>query len=468
MVYVLKKIAVITLIALVEAMGVVNVLASSVLPNIKVFNTPYKAMVLMSFNSSPSYNFFLLHEPERLVLDAGHKSKVFGLPLSFIGQHRLLKNVRYVKQKHNQSMRLVFDLNHHVKIHLATNRKKAANVLVLTLTAVSNSNASLVHKKSVITVAKVASQLQQIKLAKTGENSVINKPRMIVNSSKRVASDNSTLFSKHSAQIIVAIDAGHGGQDPGAIGWNGLKEKNVSSAVAYRLKMLLDDDPQFKPILTRNGDYFVSVMRRSDVARKQNANVLVSIHADSATNRTTKGASLWVLSNYRAKSEITSWLEQHNKQSELLGGAGDMLANRGADPYLRQVVLDLQFDHSQRVGYDMAIKVLQQLDHIAFLHKRLPKHASLGVLRSPDIPSLLIETGFISNIKEERLLGSSSYQYKIAKAIYHGLRNYFLVHPLEVHPKMQSRYQGIQASVKLLGTDRNSPVPKGNLLVFRR
>jgi N-acetylmuramoyl-L-alanine amidase len=123
----------------------------------------------------------------------------------------------------------------------------------------------------------------------------------------------------------------------------------------------------------------------------------------------------------------------------LLGGAGDLLANSQADPYLSQAVLDLQFGHSQRVGYDVAVKVLQQLRSFTPLHKRLPEHASLGVLRSPDIPSLLVETGFISNASEERLLGSSAYQEKIAQAIYHGLRNYFLAHPFQNVPKQENR-----------------------------
>jgi N-acetylmuramoyl-L-alanine amidase len=163
----------------------------------------------------------------------------------------------------------------------------------------------------------------------------------------------------------------------------------VTIAIARKLRALLNADPQFRPVLTRDGDYFISVMGRSDVARKQNANFLVSIHADAAPNRDATGASVWVLSNRRANSEMAGWLEQHEKQSELLGGAGDVLANSQSDPYLSQAVLDLQFGHSQRVGYDVATNVLSQLQRIGDLHKRRPEHASLGVLRSPDIPSIL-------------------------------------------------------------------------------
>jgi len=131
-----------------------------------------------------------------------------------------------------------------------------------------------------------------------------------------------------SDRVVVAIDAGHGGQDPGAIGPGGVREKNVTIAIARKLRTLLNDDPMFKGVLTRDGDYFISVMGRSDVARQQNANLLVSIHADAAPNRDATGASVWVLSNRRANSEMASWLEQHEKQSELLGGAGERVARR--------------------------------------------------------------------------------------------------------------------------------------------
>ena len=151
----------------------------------------------------------------------------------------------------------------------------------------------------------------------------------------------------------------------------------MTIAIARKLRALLNADPQFKPVLTRDGDYFISVMGRSEVARKQNANFLVSIHADAAPNRDATGASVWVLSNRRANSEMAGWLEQHEKQSELLGGAGDVLAN-SRRPLPERAVLDLQFGHSQRVGYDVATNVLSQLQRIGNLHKRRPEHASLG------------------------------------------------------------------------------------------
>ncbi|WP_233112659.1 N-acetylmuramoyl-L-alanine amidase [Aggregatibacter actinomycetemcomitans] len=222
----------------------------------------------------------------------------------------------------------------------------------------------------------------------------------------------------------IAVDPGHGGKDPGAIGRNlKIYEKNVTLSIARELKALLDKDPRFHAVLTRNGDYFISVPQRSEIARKHKANYLVSIHADSSETPNLRGASVWVLSNRRANDEMGQWLEDHEKRSELLGGAGSVLASHN-EKYLDQTVLDLQFGHSQRVGYELGNIVLRHFSQIASLSRPTPRHASLGVLRSPDIPSILVETGFLSNQDEELKLSTPAYRKKIAKAIYNGLVEY--------------------------------------------
>lgn len=401
-------------------LGVFSALASSTLSSINVLNAQREAKVSLSFTSSPIYAFFSLHSPERIVLDIRQKSRGFGIPLNFDGK-QLLKGIRFSVPKDSRCIRLVFGLTQHAKIRVVKHRYNGVYSLVFTFTAKANDSATLMHKD---------------RLAVNGASCFTKKSTMLIGAGANITSHRSRRMHGASGnRIVVAIDAGHGGQDPGAIGANGVKEKNVTIAIAYRLYALLNDDVQFMPVLTRNGNYFISLMGRSNVARKQNANILLSIHADAAPNRSAKGASVWVLSNRRANSEMASWIEQHEKQSELLGEAREILANKQAYPYLSKAVLDLQFCHSQRVGYDMALKVLEELHRIGSLHKFRPERASLGVLRSPDIPSVLVETGFISNIREERLLGSRVYQNKIAKAIYNGLRNYFLAYPLHANPK---------------------------------
>ncbi|AAP95412.1 N-acetylmuramoyl-L-alanine amidase [[Haemophilus] ducreyi] len=232
------------------------------------------------------------------------------------------------------------------------------------------------------------------------------------------------------AKMVVVIDAGHGGKDPGAIGQNlRIQEKNVTLAISKELKALLDADPHFKAVMTRNDDSFIQLSQRTEIARKNKANLFVSIHADSSpSSNSAKGASVWVLSNRRASNEMGKWLEDHEKQSELLGGAGSLLSNKN-ERYLNQTVLDLQFSHSQRSGYELGKAVLSYLEKVTPLAKKTPQHASLSVLRSPDITSILVETGFLSNAIEEKQLASSIYRRKIAQAIYKGLNTYWAYHP---------------------------------------
>ncbi|MGT3287832.1 N-acetylmuramoyl-L-alanine amidase AmiB [Yersinia enterocolitica] len=456
------------------------------LTDIKVNNGPTESRVTLSFDGQPVYAFFSLNLPERVVLDVRQSGNLSGLPLEFSGQN-LLKRIRSSTPKDAQSTRLVLELTQKAKTRAVTQQSGNNYTVVMTMSAaasasvrqtqsvLSQNNTSLNQTNtpspnagrltSQASNTNTASRVTSVNTNSVAKNPFNNKPTVVV-SSESVTTNTSrpikTSSAANSSRVVVAIDAGHGGQDPGAIGQNGLKEKNVTIAIARRLEALLNSDPMFKPVLTRNGDYFISVMGRSDVARKQGANVLVSVHADAAPNRSATGASVWVLSNRRANSEMGNWLEQHEKQSELLGGAGDVLANTASDPYLSQAVLDLQFGHSQRVGYDVATKVLNELQRVGDIHKRRPEHASLGVLRSPDIPSLLVETGFISNSTEERLLGSSAYQEKIAQAIYKGLRSYFLAHPLQADPKVENRplieTAAVDSSSQRSGVSQPEPV----------
>ncbi|WP_249717107.1 N-acetylmuramoyl-L-alanine amidase [Proteus faecis] len=386
-------------------------------------------------DGKPSYRYYSLKSPDRLVMDFKQSTKITGLPAT-LGNGLLVHKIRSTQSKDSQYQSMVVELAQPVVVTESLVNVGGGYKLVLTIKAMSgrtNSNAqstvtvvalsptAMTSNSSVNTAANINREMAPLITKSTPDAAPIVKPR--VTPAKPQAS---------SRQIIIAIDAGHGGQDPGAIGQKGNREKDVTLSVARKLEARLRNDPMFKPVLTRSGDYFISVAGRSEVARKQSANMLVSIHADSAPNRSARGASVWVLSNRRANSELGKWLEQSEKQSELLGGAGDALD--GADPYLSQTVLDLQFGNSQRVGYDVAVAVLSELRKVGSLHKKTPEHASLGVLRSPDIPSILVETGFISHASEEQLLISDVYQEKLAASIHAGLRNYFLAHPLQNAP----------------------------------
>ncbi|MEW7313314.1 N-acetylmuramoyl-L-alanine amidase AmiB [Buttiauxella gaviniae] len=408
------------------------------LADIQVSNGDSQARITFSFIGDPEYAFSQ-DDKKSVALDIKQTGVINGLPLLFSGNN-LVKSIRSGQPKDSDSLRLVVDLTGPGKTRAVKQQNGANYTVVFTI------NADVPPPPPPPVVAKRVEAPPISRPSEPAKNPF--NPQTVtgvISSNTAMHPARTKRAAVQSDTVVVAIDAGHGGQDPGAIGPGGTKEKNVTISIARKLRSLLNDDPMFKGVLTRDGDYFISVMGRSDVARKQNANLLVSIHADAAPNRDATGASVWVLSNRRANSEMAGWLEQHEKQSELLGGAGDVLANSQADPYLSQAVLDLQFGHSQRVGYDVATKMLSQLGQVGSLHKRRPEHASLGVLRSPDIPSVLVETGFISNNSEERLLGSEDYQEKIAQAIYQGLRDYFQTHPLQSAPEaaQTARSQGV-------------------------
>ncbi|MBP8540586.1 MULTISPECIES: N-acetylmuramoyl-L-alanine amidase AmiB [unclassified Citrobacter] len=439
MIYCIRNWLMATLVLLCTQTGAAS------LSDLQVSNGDQQARITLSFIGDPEYA--VTQDGKRTVaFDIKQTGVIQGLPLLFSGNN-LVKSIRSGTPKDAQSLRLVVDLTENGKAEAVKRQNGGNYTVVFTIKADAPPPPPPVVAKRVETPVVAPRPAEPARNPFKAEN---DRTTMVTNSntSTRPAARASTSSSE---KVVIAIDAGHGGQDPGAIGPGGTREKNVTIAVARKLRSLLNDDPMFKGVLTRDGDYFISVMGRSDVARKQNANFLVSIHADAAPNRDATGASVWVLSNRRANSEMAGWLEQHEKQSELLGGAGDVLANSQSDPYLSQAVLDLQFGHSQRVGYDVATSMIGQLERIGSMHKRRPEHASLGVLRSPDIPSVLVETGFISNNSEERLLASDDYQQQLAEAIYKGLRNYFQAHPMQTGP------QGAQAQTA-------SAVSPGNTL----
>lgn len=397
------------------------------LTGINVNNNGSQGTLQLSFDGKPQYKLFPLHDPERLVIDIRQPQKITGLPINL--NNGLIKVVRESRAPDAQHQRIVLELADKNSFRDAADNSG----LTITLTGKNSySAAPVAAAQPVTTTSGKPLRMNSGSAAPASSAPAATTPAAVPAQAKIPVVPTGKL-PKNSRQVVVAIDAGHGGKDPGAIGQNGLKEKNVTISIARKLEKRLKDDPMFKPVLTRDGDYFISVAGRSEVARKFGSNMLVSIHADSAPNRTATGSSVWVLSNRRANNELGNWLEQSEKQSELLGGAGDALAN-GADPYLSQAVLDLQFGNSQRVGYAVAQDVIRQLRQIGKVHKGTPEHASLGVLRSPDIPSILVETGFISNSTEEQLLGSDTYQEQVAAAIHGGLRAYFTANPLQAAP----------------------------------
>ncbi len=240
--------------------------------------------------------------------------------------------------------------------------------------------------------------------------------------------------------IIIAIDAGHGGEDPGAIGPNRQREKDIVLAISRELESLLKRDEGFRPSMIRTGDYYISLKGRRDLARQRQADLFVSIHADAFTRREANGASVYALSTRGATSTAASYLAQRENEADLIGGVrlGDK------DDVLASVLTDLSMtntlDHSLKVGG----KVLSRMDTVARLHKRNVEQAGFAVLKSPDIPSILVETGFISNPGEAQKLSTRAYQQKVAQAIHAGIRDWFLAQPPPGTLIAQRKQQGDQ------------------------
>lgn len=251
--------------------------------------------------------------------------------------------------------------------------------------------------------------------------------------------------------FIIAVDAGHGGKDPGAIGKRGVKEKDVTLAVATALVSYINSNAQFRGTLTRDKDVYIDLDRRSELARTRRADILISIHADSvASGNKARGASVWVLSNQRAQRENKKILKQGSKTSTLLGGAGDVLTGQNAqNPYLAATILDMSSDSTRSSGQQLAQEILDQLGKFTRLHNTKPIPASLAVLKSPDIPSLLIETGFLSNQYEEIQLNQPNYQKQLAYAIYQGIRTYYEKYPAQMIRSRQESESRTQAASQL-------------------
>ncbi|ROR32026.1 N-acetylmuramoyl-L-alanine amidase [Inmirania thermothiophila] len=225
--------------------------------------------------------------------------------------------------------------------------------------------------------------------------------------------------------IVVAVDAGHGGDDPGAIGHGRLREKDVVLAIARRLVARLEAEPGMRAFLVREGDYYVGLRERFEIARRARADLLVSIHADAFRDRSARGASVFVLSRRGASSEAAKWLADQENAADQIGG----VSLEDKDETLRRVLLDLSQTGSLEASIDAARRVLQRLGRAGRLHSREVQRAGFVVLKAPDVPSMLVETGFITNPSEARRLRDPRHQERIAQAIAEGLVDYFRSRP---------------------------------------
>jgi N-acetylmuramoyl-L-alanine amidase len=360
--------------------------AANKVNGVRVWPSPESTRVVLDMKEKPEYSYFMLKNPLRLVVDIKSTS---GKSVTFPAiekKHQLIKKIRLSTPKRKSDTRLVFELATSVK------------PVVFSLAPTGPYSDRLVFD-----------------LYSTGKAPA---PTAVKN---RDISGN--------RDIIISVVAGHGGEDPGSIGPSGTYEKTITLQIAKRIAAKINSVKGLKAVLPRTGDYYVKLNTRTERSRTKKADFLISIHADAFRTPQPRGASVWILSLRRANSEIGKWLENREQHSELLGGAADILKDTQQEKYLTQAVLDMKMDYSMKTGFEVAEDIVGELKKVTKMHKKVPQAASFAVLKSPDIPSILIETGFISNPTEERLLKTKAHQEKLANAIFKSVKHYFQDNP---------------------------------------
>ncbi|CAG9932281.1 N-acetylmuramoyl-L-alanine amidase [Candidatus Nitrotoga arctica] len=379
------------------------------------------------------YELFFIKNPDRLVIDL--KDVETNGPLNeLVGKIRsddpYIKSVRVARFKPGIT-RLVFDLKSQVKPQLFNLMPVAEynHRLVLDIypaipidpmmALLQEEPASRTLESAPTTVSQLPQETESKKY-KIASTQTTPQPTIRSNkSTSRLRPEMST------RTLIIAIDAGHGGEDSGAKGYNDTYEKNVTLAIARKLKELMDETPDMHGVLIRDGDYFISLNGRVQKARQVRADLLISIHADAFIKPHARGSSVFALSERGATSASARWLAKKENEADLIGGVN--LAVK--DPYLARTLLDLSQTATINDSMKLAKHVLGEMGNINTLHGNSVQQAGFAVLKSPDIPSILIETAFISNPSEELRLNDKDYQGKMARAILSGIKSYFAKNP---------------------------------------
>ena len=346
---------------------------------LRVWGGPDSTRVVLDLSAQPSdYKLFQLDNPARIVLDVEDSGFVDGFHVP--AASGLLKSIRSGKDA--KTARVVLDLN--AQVHPKSFLLKPAGQYGYRLVL------DLYPQRAA----------KQAEVARTVEDDIAEgKPR----------------------PVVIAVDAGHGGDDPGAHGPDGTLEKNVTLSVARDLAKLINTQPGMRAVLTRDGDYFVPLKKRYEIARKNKADLFVSIHADAYTSADARGSSVWVLSQHGKVSEAARWLADSENRADLIGG----VSLDDKDDTLASVLLDLSQGASIEASDAVATRVLKALAKLGPTHRGYVERANFVVLRSPDVPSILVETAFITNPVEERKLRDSDHRQELAQAILSGVQGYF-------------------------------------------
>ena len=368
--------------------------------SLRYTTTSKQNRMMFDVTASPQHRVFVMDNPSRLVIDIKNAQLERSLNQPS-AEHPLFARVR-AGTKNDTDLRIVVDLKTPIsskKFSLSSNNSDEHRLVI-----------DLFNKDPIVATKTEDKEVTKLVTSKSLE-------------AKTVATKSSAGKStepKRANSIVIAIDAGHGGNDPGAHGPHGTEEKKITFAIAKKLEALINEQPGMKAVMVRKGDYYVGLRDRMQIARAAKADLFVSIHADAFQDTDVKGASVYTLSTSGASSEAARWLADSENASDLVG-----VSLNDKEDVLASVLLDLSQTATQEASVNVANHVLKSFDNIAELHKDSVQKAGFIVLKSPDIPSILVETAFISNPSEEQNLLSARYQSKMANAIFKGVRSYF-------------------------------------------
>ncbi len=340
---------------------------------------------VLELETAPSFTYFSLKNPRRLVIDLVDVDKDYNFS-DLLLTGNLVSRIRHSTPKSPKDTRLVLELT------------KKVNVSIFPL----DKTDSFEHR---LIVEVIDPDPVPVLANNVGPN--------------------------RDQDIIVVIDAGHGGSDPGSVGPTGTLEKHVTLSIAKKLQDLIDRESGLRTVMTRTDDYYVHPNDRPKIAARENADLLVSIHADAFTTPQPRGGSVWVLSEGRADSELGRLLEQTERSSALLGAAAEVIEDRDTERYFAETIFNMSMDLSRASSYELSNRLIRDMKKVTKMHKRKPQSASLAVLTAPETPSILVEVGFISNPEEEKNLNWAEHRQRLADAMFSSIEAFFRKTPPE-------------------------------------
>lgn len=428
--------ALVTVVGLLLASLAVEALAATQVKSVRLWRAPDNTRLVFDLTGPVQHSVFTLTAPDRLVIDIN--GATLGGPLNVSTANTPITAMRSA-QRTPSDLRVVIDLKKVVtpkSFTLAPNQQYGNRLVVDLFDNPSDANPGPSVPETAANTAPavpVSPAKPEIKLTP-------------VPNGKR--------------DIVIVIDAGHGGEDPGASGSAGQREKNVVLSIAKELQRQINGEKGYRAELTRTGDYFIPLRKRTEIARAKGADLFVSIHADAAPSKAAFGASVFALSDRGATSETARWLADSENRSDLIGGAGAVSLD-DKDRMLAGVLLDLSMTASLSSSLNVGQKVLSNIGRVTSLHKSRVEQAGFMVLKSPDIPSILVETGFISNANEANKLSSASHQQALARSINSGVKQFF-----SQNPPQGTYIAWLRDNGKLAQGPRNHVVRSGETLAM--